>query len=227
MAKLFRKREKRVLLDIDTQFDMLPTLESQRQDILKKWRRIIAWARVYRVPVISTALSCREEDHIIEPQFCIEGTKGQQKVSYTNLPSSYKFYAEHRPDLASDIFDEYSQVIFERREFDPFLCERFERLVNNFDFEHYIIFGGGFEASIKYAGLGIRSRHKSVTLVSDAVASVYNAEFDYVLKKLEAKSVNLITTEQLTGSKNKKQQRKADTKITQQNGYIPSPVSGG
>ena len=225
MAKLFRKREKKVILDVDTQFDMLPALESQRQDILKRWRRIIAWARVHKIPVISTALACREEDHIIEPQFCIEGTKGQKKVSYTTLPSHYEFCAEHRQDLASDIFNKYRQVIFERREFDPFLCERFERLVNNFDFDHYIIFGAGFEASIKYAGLGIRSRHKKVTLVKDAVASVYNAEFDYVLKKLEAKSVIITTTAELTGKKPAVAKSKP-AEVIQPQEYAPSPVTG-
>ena len=224
MAKLFRKREKKVILDVDTQFDMLPSLGSQREDILKKWRRIMAWARVHKLPVISTALSCREEDHIIEPQFCIDGTKGQKKVRYTSLPSNYLFCAEHRRDLASDIFSKYRQVIFERREFDPFLCERFERLVNNFDFDHYIIFGGGFEASIKYAGLGLRSRHKTVTLVKDAVASVYNAEYDYVLKKLEAKSVILTTTEELTGQRPKAAKAKP-AENNQQQEFISSPVS--
>ncbi len=225
MAKLFRKREKKVVLDIDTQFDMLPTLESQRQDMLLKWRRIMAWAKVHKLPVISTSLACREEDHIIEPQFCIEGTKGQKKVSYTTLFSNYVFCAEHRRDLASDIFDKYRQVIFERREFDPFLCERFERLVNNFDFDHYIIFGAGFEASIKYAGLGLRSRHKTVTLIKDAVASVYNSEFDYVLKKLEAKSVITTTTAELTGQKAAIKKNKP-AEITQQQEYVPSHISG-
>lgn len=198
MARFFNKIGSTVLLDIDTQFDMLPAKSSERNSLLLKWRRIMAWGRLYRLPVISLALTNREDDNILGQQMCVEYTPGHEKVRYTILANHRRYDAEHCLDLPPDIMEKYRQVIFERREFDPFMCDRFERLVNNFPFNHYILFGGAFEASVKLAGLGILSRNKKVTLIKDATASIFDSEHDYALKKLDAKGAELLTTRSLT-----------------------------
>jgi len=194
MAKFFNKISSTVLLDIDTQYDMLPSSSACRKDLLLKWRRIMAWGRLFRVPVISLAFTSREDDNLLGEQMCVENTPGHEKVGYTMLSNHRRYSAEHSLDLLPDILERYRQVIFERREFDPFLCDRFERLVNNFPFNHYIMFGGAFEESIKLAGLGLLSRNKHVTLLKDATASIFDSEYDYVLKKLQAKGVMMVKT---------------------------------
>ena len=196
MARKNQEAKSTVLLDVDTQYDLLPSLNSERIKMLKKWRRVMAWARKSHMPVISMALSNREDDNVLGQQMCVEHTEGHNKVSYTLLANCRRYDAEHSLDLPSDIMQKYHQVIFERHEFDPFMCDRFERLVNNFPYDHYVIFGGAFETSIKLAGLGLISRYKKVTLLKDAVSSIYDSEFDYVYKKLEAKGVEMISTDQ-------------------------------
>lgn len=220
MAKLFKKTGPTVLLDVDTQYDMLPTLAAERKNTLLRWRRVMAWARKYRLPVVSLALAGREDDNVLQQSLCVENTKGHDKVRYTILADHFHYNAEHCLDLPNDIMDNYRQVIFERREFDPFQCDRFERLVNNFPFDHYIVFGGAFEASIKLACLGLLARHKKVSLVYDAVSSIYNAEYDYVLKKIEAKGARLEKVATLTDQK--PNNRKSSIFSRDKNIYIPS-----
>ncbi len=221
MAKFFDKLGSAVLLDIDTQHDMLPSLASERKELLLKWRRVMAWSRRHRMPVISLALTSREDDNILGQQMCVENTPGHDKVGYTVLANRRCYDAEHCLDLPSDILQKYRQVVFERREFDPFLCDRFERLANNFPYDHYIIFGGAFEASIKLVGLGLISRHKKVTIIQDAVSSIFDSEYDYVQKKLEAKGAVMETVDSITakypnGKPVKRQEKPAPT-------YTPTP----
>lgn len=201
MAKFLRKRSPMVLLDVDTQFDMLPANVHQRRKLSLKWRRVMAWARMHRLSIVSLSLAGREDDNVLGQMLCVENTPGHEKVGYTVCADHFHYGAEHCLDLLPGIMDEYRQVMFERREFDPFQCDRFERLVNTMDYDHYVVLGGAFEASVKLACLGLLARNKKVTLVYDAISSIFDSEYDYVMKKLEAKGVKMETTASLTGQK--------------------------
>jgi len=83
MAKIWRRRLRRVLVDVDTQIDLLiPHASHVDTVLLRNIRRLMAWGRLNHYPVISTVLSCRPDESALDPkahQICIEGTKGQKK----------------------------------------------------------------------------------------------------------------------------------------------------
>ena len=68
MARLVRRKYRRVLLDIDTQYDLVKEPSHDISGILANSRRLIAWARARKIPVISTALSRqRPENNVFPP----------------------------------------------------------------------------------------------------------------------------------------------------------------
>ena len=103
MARLLPRRIRRVLIDIDTQYDLLNHTDQDRSAILGRIRRLIAWARVRQIPVISTALSRLGIENSVtpagSPTECIEGTVGQRKIHYTLLHNHIRFGPENRLDL--------------------------------------------------------------------------------------------------------------------------------
>jgi len=203
MTRLFRRRIRRVLVDIDTQYDLFNHSAQDITVLLRRIRRLMAWARVQHIPVISTALARpRPENNVIPPgslNNCMEGTFGQRKISYTQLPTRIRFGAENRLDLPRNLLGQYQQIIFEKRTEDPFAHPRADRLLTELKIEEFILFGMGIDKAIKAAALGLLYRRKQVLIVTDAVNSADRRTTIMSLRQMEAKGARLVTTESLTG----------------------------
>jgi len=202
MARLWRPRFRRVLIDVDTQYDLLFGNGIDRSEMLRRIRRLMAWARVHHVTVISTALAQRGRSSAeaggVE-SVCVEGTAGQRKIGYTVLHSSIQFGAENRLDLPRHLLTDYQQVIFEKRTADPFSQPRADRLLTEMKADEFIVFGMGVEKAVKATVLGLLCRRKKVLVVEDAIDGQDRHEAMMAVRHMEAKGAKLVTTDWLTG----------------------------
>ncbi len=205
MARLMRRKFRRVLLDIDTQYDLINQLNHDISGILANSRRLIAWSRARKIPVISTALSRQCPENNVFPQGapmeCIDGTPGQKKIRFTLLPNHTVFPAVNRLDLPARLLSEFQQVIFEKRGEDPFTEPRIDRLITELRTDAFVVFGMGVETGVKATVLGLLSRKKKVLLVSDAVNGSPTRQADLALRQMEAKGAKLVSTAGITGKR--------------------------
>ena len=202
MARSVRRRARRLIIDVDTQVDLFRCNGAVSPQLLANMRRLMAWARLHHVPIISTTLARRREDCTVVDEDrgnCIEGTVGQKKIGYTTLPRRLVFAAENSTDLPRQLFRQYQQLIFEKRSEDPFEQPRAERLLTSLRADELIVFGMLLEKAVKLTVLGLLYRGKNVTLVTDAVRGTTRREAIIGLRQMEAKGANLIETSQLTG----------------------------
>ena len=204
MARFLPRRIRRVLIDIDTQYDLLNHTDQDLSAILSRIRRLIAWARVRHITLISTALSRPGLQNSVtpagSPTECIEGTAGQRKIRYTLLPNHIRFGPENRLDLPRHLINDYQQIIFEKRTDDPFTHPRTDRLLTDLKRDEFIVFGMGLEKAVKATVLGLLYRRKKVLVVSDACNGCDKRQAKLALRQMEAKGAKLITTNALTGN---------------------------
>ncbi|MBI9017477.1 MAG: isochorismatase family protein [Phycisphaerae bacterium] len=195
---LFRRRFRRVLIDIQTQYDLIYGNGHDHKEILHKIRRIMAWSRVHNVPIISIALA--KTPDICEDDICVEGTPGQKKIRYTMLPCHKTFCPESCTDIPENILREYRQIIFNIRENDPFALPRADRLLTNLKADEFVLFGIGLNDVMKYTALGLLKRDKKVSILSDAIDfSENDIEDEMTARKLAAKGADYIETASITG----------------------------
>ena len=207
MAKFWLRKTRRILIDIDTQFDILAQLPDWKQnECVRNMRRLMAWARQNKTNVISTTLSYRPDEINGDGRprnLCIEGSPGQKKISYTLLPSRICFEPDKSTDLPEKLLNTYQQVIFEKRTADTFLQPRADRLLTNLKADEFVVMGTQVDTSMCATVLGLISRRKSVSIVTDAIFYTNKNACKLALRKMEAKGAKLITTESLTGKRQK------------------------
>lgn len=202
MPVLFRKK-RQVLVDVDTQVDIIAEECESPCPALRQLRRVIAWARVRDIPIISTAINCRGstgwsgETSCLR---CIENTPGQEKLHLTLLPNRIHYDAENRFDLPPRILKDYSQVIFERRCEDPLELPRFDRLITESRFDEFIIVGTSLETALKATALGLIHRRKAVTVLTDALLYKPTRTTQLALRQMEAKGATLSNVADYAGS---------------------------
>ncbi len=197
MAGFFLRKPRRILVDVDTQYDLMRNNGRDHSAQLRQIRRLVAWARQKGFPVVSTAL-CRRPG-ALETGLCLEGTPGARKVGYTLLPDRVTFGTEGSFDLPPDILKHHQQVIFEKRTEDPFEQPRADRLLSEVKADEFIVFGMGVQTAVKATVLGLLSRGRPVTVVLDALEVDAARTGQMALRQMEAKGALLTTTEVLTG----------------------------
>lgn len=197
MAAFFRRKTKRVVVDVDTQYDLMATNGRDHSEQLKHVRRMMAWARRRHVPVVSTALCQRVPAH--GELLCVEGTPGQRKIGYTLIGSRIIFGPEKSFDLPPNLLQDYSQVIFEKRTEDPFDQPRADRFFTENKADEYIVLGMGLTRALKATVLGLLARGKKVIVITDAIDLFNDRESQLALRQVEAKGAKLMTTDALTG----------------------------
>ncbi len=193
-------RRKRVVVDVDTQTDLFiadgAACVRNHRRILANVRRVVAWSRVKGMRMVSTAIGFegRNGDY-----YCIDGTKGQQKVSYTLRNRRISFVADGSTDLARDVFLRYDQVILHKRCEDPFKEPRAERILTELCADEFILIGGLAEGAVLATALGLLCRGKRVTVVVDAVGTHDRGKANIALRKMQAKGAKLIETRKMAG----------------------------
>ena len=193
-------RRKRVVVDVDTQTDLFiaggAACVRNHRRVLANIRRIVAWTRVRGMRMVSTAISFKGRNG---DYYCIEGTKGQQKIPYTLRNRRITFAADGNTDLERDIFLHYDQVVLHKRCDDPFKEPRAERILTEMRADEFILIGGLAEGAVLATALGLLCRGKKVTVVIDAVGIHNRGQADIALRKMQAKGAKLVETKKLAG----------------------------
>ena len=204
ILQLVRSRRKQVIIDVDTQKDFLLAdgkvcIRNHRR-VLGHIRRVMAWARIKGVPIISLAEVHPNDNGDSEYTHCIDGTKGQMKVAYTLVRNRVSFPADGHTDLPRNMLRQYAQIILHKRCVDPFEEPRIDRLLSEMRANEFLVIGSTAEGAVKAAALGLLQRGKNVTVITDAVGSHNKREAKLALRKVEAKGAKLIETKRIAGT---------------------------
>jgi len=197
-------RRKRIIVDIDTQKDFFLAAGAacvrNHRRVLTNIRRVMAWARLKNIRMISTTRTRIYNGSNAGCNFCIDGTDGQKKISYTMRNRHITFAADGCTDLSRDIFKQYDQVILENRCIAPFEEPRADRMLSELRATEFVLIGATAEGAIKATALGLLVRRKNVTILTDAVGSRDKPAAEIALRQVEAKGAKLTETKALLGS---------------------------
>jgi len=210
ILQMIRAKRRQVLVDINTQRDFLladggACIRNHRR-VLAHIRRMMAWARQRDVPIISTCeIYPFESNHNGSPRYCIDGTPGQKKISYTLMENRIVFPADGNTDLPRDMLRRYQQVVLHKRCVDPFDEPRIDRLLSEVCAAEFVLIGACAEGAVKAAALGLLQRDKRVAVIVDAVGYHDSREAKMAFRKMEAKGARLIETRRLAGASHLRQ----------------------
>jgi nicotinamidase-related amidase len=204
ILQLVKTKRKQILIDIDTQKDYLLTsgkacIRNHRR-VLSHIRRVIAWARLNHIPIISLAEIYPNNNGNGTEHYCIDGTVGQQKIHYTLVGNRITYTADGSTDLPRDLLRRYRQVILHKRCVDPFNEPRIDRLLSELRASEFILVGTSLEGAVQATALGLLQRGKRVTVVVDAIGLHNAGEAKLAMRKMETKGARLIETKKLAGS---------------------------
>ena len=183
----------RILLDVETQRDFfLPsgTMYSDKAPrAAENVYRLFDWARTNSIPVISTVLRVRPFDRgpMGEQPHCVDNTDGERKLPRTILPRRVNMGLLNSTDLPGNIFREYQQVIFEKRDTDIFAHARAERLLTELHGSTFILCGAGVVQGLVQAAVGLRSRGFGVIIANDALVDFDHPLASMAYLRMEAK----------------------------------------
>ncbi|MBN2456421.1 MAG: cysteine hydrolase [Sedimentisphaerales bacterium] len=227
IRQIIGSRGKRIIIDIDTQKDLLfadgcQCIRNHRR-VLIHIRRIMAWARLKHIPVISISKVYPNNNNGVSNGHCIHGTDGQRKISYTLLSSRAGFAADNNINFPADILRRYRQIILHKRCSDPFDEPRIERLLSEIRANEFILIGAYTEDAVKATALGLLQRGRNVTVLTDAVGSQDKDEAKLALRKMKAKGARLIETKTIAGTSSLKLVGVCDCKMCRQR-QIREPV---
>lgn len=203
ILKLLKRRSKYVLVDIDTQRDFFLATGSacvrNHRRILARIRRIMAWARKNKIPVISISQIYPQNGNGKGKTYCIDGTEGQKKISYTLLKKRVIYPADGNTDLPRDILYRNKQILLNNRSEDPFEEPRIERLLSELGAEQFVLFGALTNVAVEATALGLLQRGKKVHVIVDALGDNDKKEAELAIRKMEAKGAKLIEAKKLAG----------------------------
>ncbi len=206
-------KPERILIDIDTQKDFFLADGTARirnhRRVLANIRRVVAWARIKNIPMIST-VQIYYDGAGFKHIYCVAGTEGQKKIRYTFRNRCISFPVADCTDLPSEILKQYDQVILHKRCFDPFEEPRADRMLTELQADEFILIGASVEDAVKVTALGLLARRKNVTVLVDATGSHNNAKGDIALRQIRAKGAKLLDTKRLVGLSSLRQVRVCD-----------------
>jgi nicotinamidase-related amidase len=192
-----------VVVDLNTQHDFCALDGADPvanvEGLIPALRRIVAWAKWNRAPVISSIESHRpneftEHDHA---SCCVDGSPGQQKMDFTLLHPSAQIEVDNTLSCPVDLFRKYQQVIFRKRTEDLLRNPKADCFLNQLPTDDFIIFGVSLETSIKALALALRARDKRATIVVDACGYWNKGTADLALRQVAAKGAQLLTLSEL------------------------------
>ena len=202
IRQLIKTRRKQVLIDINTQNDFFldagKARVGNRRRVLSHIRRIMALARVKKIPVIS--INEVHPNNNGGDGFCLDGTDGLQKIHYTLLSNHASFAADTSTDLPVDLLRQYRQIIVHKRCMDPFDEPRIDRLLSEIRANEFVLIGACTEGAIEATALGLLQRGKRVSVVVDAIGAQDKQKARHSLRKISAKGARLVDTRKLAGA---------------------------
>jgi nicotinamidase-related amidase len=230
IRQLARARRKQILIDVSTQKDFFladgnACVRNHRR-VLANIRRLMAWARVRNIRIISTC-DVYPSNNGGDINYCLDGTEGQKKIRYTLLGNRMSFAADGNTDLPIDVLRRYQQIILHKRCVDPFEEPRIERLLSEVKANEFILIGASAEGAIEAAALGLLQRGKKVTVVVDSVGTHDRRQAALAFRKVEAKGAKLVETKNFAGKSHLRRVGICNCKACQGRGGKPSPEFEG
>ena len=129
---------------------------------------------------------------------CVEGSLGERKLPRTLLPRRLNLGLGTNTDVPKYLFEQYQQVIFEKRNPDIFHHARAERLLSELPTSlTFVLCGAGVAQGIKQAVIGLRSRGFGVVVAEDAVLSLDDPLAEMSWLQMMAKSAQVLPTAQV------------------------------
>jgi nicotinamidase/pyrazinamidase len=164
-----------VFVDIDTQRDFLePTgalYVSGSREILPNLRRLTAFAKTHRIPILATACAHSADDPELArfPQHCMTDTEGQRRVSETDQPDSVVLGPTER--LTGEL---PAHLTLNKREFDVFSRPDADELVALYNASGpvFVVYGVATDYCVRAAVEGLLARRCRVAIVVDAVRAI-------------------------------------------------------
>lgn len=192
----------RVMVDLNTQCDFLlprgALPVANRAAAMPNIRRLMNWARLEQVPVISSLEAHRPgESAKGMPPHCVDRTRGQRKLPFTLMPHRVLLCGDNTFDVPTDPFRRYQQIILTKRETDFLTNPKADRLINALSVEHWIIFGVTASNCVKAMVLGLLARHNRVVVVRDACGHWSEADGEHAFRMMSAKGAHLLTTDEV------------------------------
>jgi nicotinamidase/pyrazinamidase len=189
-----------VFFDVDTQLDFLypagalyvPGAES----IVAQVAALNRHAAEHGIPVISTVDAHTENDPEFRewPPHCVAGTAGQQKPAATLLePRTTIASAPQNFDLRGA-----RQILLEKQSVDCFTNANLPALLDKLSVKSCVVYGVVTEICVKNAALGLLKSGRNVTLVTDAVRSLDDAECARFFEEFAAAGGMLATVQEIT-----------------------------
>jgi len=204
-------RKNQILIDVGTQKDFFlaegKACVRNHRRVLANIRRMMAWARYFNIPVVSTCEVYPTNGSTAKHNYCIDGTAGQKKIHYTTMAKRTNFPADGDTNLPGDVFKHHRQAIFHSRCENPFEEPRIERILSEVNADEFIVLGAQTQQAVQATVLGLLQRGKRVVVVADAVGSQDHKEEKLALRKMKAKGASLVKTKNIAGKSHLKQVR--------------------
>lgn len=193
----------RVILDLNTQCDFLlpggALPVANRAEVLPRVRQLMNWARLSKIPVISSLEAHRPSESFRNlPPHCLDHTLGQKKLPFTLMPNRMLIMGDNTADVPMQPFTRFQQLIFTKRNADFLANPKADRLINTIEPEYWIIFGITATHCVKHVTLGMLARHHKVVVVRDACGFWSAVDGEHAFRQMEAKGAILATTDELT-----------------------------
>ena len=192
---ILRKSCRRIVVDIDTQKHFFEPASAvcvnDHRQVLANVLRVVNWAQTHHVPRVSTM------QRLDEKQFApadIGGETGQLKVDHTVRGRWLNFAPSDRTDLQPDILNRYQQVIFQKRCFNPFDEPKVDRMLSELSVDEFVLVGTATEGAVKATAIGLLSRGRKVTILTDAVGSYNKTIGELALRVLKERGAILTET---------------------------------
>lgn len=188
-----------VLLDMCTQRDYLTPCGARpvanTLQVLTNLRKLMAWARWAKMPVLSAVdVRRREEAMGVESAACVLGTVGQAKMPCTLMPARLTIESDNCLCVPLDVLTRTQQAILIKRHRDPFTNPKLDRLLTEMPARRFVIFGVALDASIRQLVLGLMLRGRNVVVVGDACGYWSAVDADFHLRQIVAKGCDVVTT---------------------------------
>lgn len=189
-----------VLVDLCAQREYLerrsPHCSTNATQVVENIKALMAFARWAKAPM----LSCvdRSQPHRIGDEYVsihMVGTPLEQKAAHTLMPSHTLVPSDNSLAAPLDLLCRYQQAILTKCHRDPFTNPKFDRLLTEMPARRFILFGALLETSLRMLALGLLRRGRRVVIVQDACGYGEFEEAIMVLRQLDVKACELMTTQ--------------------------------
>ena len=190
-----------IFWEVDTQVDfMLPggkLYVPGAENLLLNLKRLTDQARQGRVLLISHGCIHPENDPEFAqfPAHCIRDTPGAKFVPQS-LADRVTIVPNHKSaQLPQDLHGQ-QQILLEKETLDVFESRHADDLVHRlYPDAEIFVFGVVTELCVRLAARGLLERGRRVSIVEDAIATLYPAEGQRALAEMRAMGAKLVSTE--------------------------------